>query len=241
MDKRVRRWVLVLLLGMSATGMCGAEEDVTLVRQQGAVQLDSRDGRQVVTTGADGRAVVKAGAAGFLVVERNSRLEIARTNGAANVFRQLSGMVFYALNRLRADSSPLQVHTATAVIGVRGTRFLVVEQAGRQEIGMRKGQVTVTSAREEFEIHRRQEQDEFAAFRQEANEAMARERRAFADYQAKNAREFVEFRREFQLGADRMVSFDGQRVTETALGEQTRREMEGLEQFAAQWLPLVED
>jgi hypothetical protein len=230
-----------VLLGLALAGASAAEESVTLVRQQGAVQLESRDGRQLLTTGADGRAVVKAGATGFLVVERNSTLEIGRTDGAANVFRQVSGMVFYALNRLRAGMRPVQVQTATAVIGVRGTRFLVVEQEARREIGMRKGQVTVTSPREEFEIHRRQVEEEFAAFRKEASDAIARERREFEEYRSQNAREFVEFKREFSLGADRMVSFDGRRVTETALGEQTRREMESLEQFAAEWLPQVQD
>lgn len=238
---KTKGMLLAVLLGLAMTGVSAAEESVMLARQQGAVQVDSRDGRQVVTTGADGRAVVKVGDSGFVVVERNSTLEIEHAIGAANLFRQVNGMIFYAMNRMRAGMKPVQVRTATAVIGVRGTRFLVVEEEGRKEIGMRKGQVTVTSPREEFEIHRKQVEDEFAAFRKEGSDAIARERREFEAYRAQNAREFVEFKREFQLGKDRMVSFDGRRVTETALGEQTRREMESLEQFAADWLQQVED
>lgn len=233
--------LLAVLLGGTVSVACAADERLALVSQQGAVTLGGQDGRQVVTTGADGRAVVRVGGSGFVVVERNSTLEIEHATGAANVFRQVSGMIFYAMNRMRSGMEPVQVRTATAIIGVRGTRFLVVEEEGRKEIGMRKGQVTVTSPREEFEIHRKQVEDEFAAFRKEGSDAVARERREFEAYRAQNAREFVEFKREFRLGRDRMVSFDGRRVTETALGEQTLREMESLEQFAAEWLQQVED
>lgn len=234
-------FLLAVLLGGPITGASAADGHLVLVSKQGAVKLGGQDGHQVVTTGEDGRAVVSVGDSGFVVVERNSTLEIEHATGAANVFRQVSGMIFYALNRMRAGMKPVQVRTTTAVIGVRGTRFLVVEEEGRKEIGMRKGQVTVTSSREEFEIHRKQVEDEFAAFRKEGSDAVARERREFEAYRAQAAREFVEFKRAFQLGKDRMVSFDGQRVTETALGEQTRREMESLEEFAAEWLQQVED
>lgn len=239
--RKIRGLLLAVLLGGTVSVACATDERLSLVSQQGTVTLGGQDGRQVVTTGADGRAVVRVGGSGFVVVERNSTLEIEHATGAANVFRQVSGMIFYAMNRMRAGMKPVQVRTATAVIGVRGTRFLVVEEEGRKEIGMRKGQVTVTSPREEFEIHRKQVEDEFAAFRKEGSDAVARERREFEAYRAQNAREFVEFKREFRLGKDRMVSFDGRRVTETALGAQTLREMESLEQFAADWLQQVED
>ena len=74
-----------------------------------------------------------------------------------------------------------------------------------------------------------------------AREAIAREKQAFETYRANTEREFVEYKRQFTLGADRMVSFDGRRVTEGALGERTRQEMESLESYGAEWIGQVRD
>jgi hypothetical protein len=233
---------ICLLLMWLAPGVQAAEE-VTLVRSAGQLASAGKDGapgQYLVSTGPGGRAVVRVGGAGYIVVEQNSAVEIDRS-GPVAVFRQISGMIYYALNRTGRSARTAEVRTGTAVIGVRGTRFMVVEQPERQEISMRKGEVSVTSPAEEFEIHHKQVMDEFAAFRKEGADAVARERQAFKEYQAETQREFVEYKREFRLQEDRMVSFSGRRVTETVLGATTRSEMEGLEQFAAEWLGKVRD
>ena len=51
----------------------------------------------------------------------------------------------------------------------------------------------------------------------------------------------MEYKREFSLGADRMVNFDGNRVVERELSEDAKREMGDMERFAAEWLNQVDD
>jgi len=250
----MRAALLFGLLGLSVAGICQADETIEVVRSEGVIEVgepgkvpltDSGKRlpgkRYVFSTGANGRAVVRVGDSGFVVVERNSTLEVDRSSGAANVFRQVSGMIYYAMNKVRRSMRTAEINTKTAVIGVRGTRFVVVEQENRKEIGMRKGVVSVTSPDEEFEIHRKQVEDEFSAYKKEAREAIAREKQAFETYRANTEREFVEYKRQFTLGTDRMVSFDGRRVTEGALGERTRQEMESLESYGAEWIGQVRD
>jgi len=245
----MRAVLLFGLLGLSVAGICQADETIEVVRSEGVIEvgepgkapLTDSGKRYVFTTGANGRAVVRVGDSGFVVVERNSTLELNRSSSAANVFRQVSGMIYYAMNKVRHSTRAVEVKTKTAVIGVRGTRFVVVEQENRKEIGMRKGVVSVTSTSEEFEIHRKQVEDEFFAYKKEAREAIAREKQAFETYRANTEREFVEYKRQFTLDADRMVSFDGRRVTEGALGERTRHEMESLESYGAEWIGQVRD
>jgi hypothetical protein len=150
-------------------------------------------------------------------------------------------MIFYAMNKVRGSAHPVSVKTKTAVLGIRGTRFVVVEQEDRNEIGMRKGSVTVTSPEDEFEIHRNLVESEFSEFKKEARDAIAREKLEFDAYKANSDREFVEFKREFTLGADRMVSFDGRRVTESGLSQRSKQEIENIESYAAEWLKEVRD
>ena len=89
--------------------------------------------------------------------------------------------------------------------------------AGRNEIGMRKGLISVTSPEGEFEIHKKAEQDEFEAFKQEAEDAIAKEKSEFEKYKANTQKEFVEYKREFGLEANHMASFDGKRVVDRPL------------------------
>jgi ferric-dicitrate binding protein FerR (iron transport regulator) len=246
--------MLSCLLGVAATDVCLADETIEVVKSEGAIQVGEPDkqatdakvkrlpgNRYVFSTGANGRAVVRVGDYGFVVVERNSTLEVDRSGGAANMFRQISGMIYYAVNKVQRSMRKVKIKTTTAVIGVRGTRFVVVDEDARKEIGMRKGLISVTSPQDEYEIHRRQVEDEFAAFKKEASDAIAQEKKAYEAYRAGTAKEFVEYKREFTLGKDRMVSFDGNKVTEGALNAQTTQDMESLETFGAEWINTVRD
>ena len=135
----------------------------------------------------------------------------------------------------------MEVQTKAATIGVRGTRFLVVDMPDRSEIAMRKGLVSVTSPEGEFEIHKQAEMDEFEAFKQEGKDAIAKEQRNFEEYKAKTEKEFVEYKREFSLGANRMASFDGKQVQDRPLNEESVKDLESVESYAGEWLKQVND
>jgi ferric-dicitrate binding protein FerR (iron transport regulator) len=180
------------------------------------------------------------GNAGYIVLEKNSKVELGNPKDRAGFLRQLSGMVYYALNTIKGKDN-LEVRTKTATIGVRGTRFLVTDMPERNEIGMRKGLVSVTSPEGEFEIHRKAEQDEFEAYKQEARDVIAKEKREFDEYKAKTEREFVEYKREFSLGANRMASFDGKRVVDRPLSAESEKDMATMESYAEEWLKEVRD
>lgn len=244
------------VLGILAAGSSLASDLNEVVKAEGSVELRQQEqqageavgsksilpAKFILVTGRDGRAVVRVGQTGYVVVERNSTLEISSASGHANFFRQVTGMIFYAMNTIRGTlRPPIKIRTNAAIIGIRGTRFLVADLQDRKEIGVRKGSISVTSPGEEFEIHRKAQEDEFAAFKKEAQDAIAREKREFSEYQADNEREFIEYKREFGLAADRMVTFDGRRVTERSLSGESRKDMENLESYAAEWIKDVRD
>lgn len=243
------------LAGIVMASACFAAGDVIeVVKAEGSVATSDTFGKQekavasksvlpprnVLVTGPNGRAVVRMGNAGFIVLEKNSKVELGNPKDHAGFLRQITGMIYYALNAIKGDQK-LEVRTKTATIGVRGTRFLITDMPDRNEIGMRKGLVSVTSPEGEFEIHRKTEQDEFEAYKQEARDAIAKEKREFDEYKAKTEHEFVEYKREFSLGANRMASFDGKRVVDRPLSAESIKDMENAETYAEEWLKEVRD
>ena len=250
------RFILVCLLGLVVPNACFAAEDTAvIVKAEGNVAISDTTGKRertvgtrsvlspksVLLTGENGRAVVRLGSAGYAVLEKNSKIEIGNTKDHAGFLRQITGMIYYALNSIKKDQQRFEVRTTTAIIGIRGTRFLVADMPDRNEIGMRKGLISVASPEGEYEIHRKAEQDEFEAYKQEANVAIAKENQEFEEYKAESQREFVEFKREFSLEANRMATFDGKRVVDRPLSAESIKDMETLETYSEKWLKEVRD
>ena len=196
---------------------------------------------QILSTGPTARAVVKVGSDGIIVLGKNSQVEIGKSKERVGFFRQITGVVYYALNSIKGKQRPIEVRTATSTIGIRGRRFIVADVDERDEIGMRKGEVSVASPEGEFEIHKQAQMDEFEALKREAEQAIAKEQRAFEEYSANTQKEFIEYKREFSLAADRMVSFDGKRVEDRPLSGETKSDMESFEGYAEEWLKSVHD
>ncbi|MFA6013784.1 MAG: FecR family protein [Gallionellaceae bacterium] len=209
--------------------------------QQNAVGLNGRlPSKVVLTTGSDGRAVIRVGNTGLLVVDKSSKIEINLANHAG-FFRQVSGIIFYAINAIKDKSQVLEIKTQTATIGVRGTRFVIVDIPGRNEIGMQKGVLSVMSLNEEFEVHRQVELDEFEKYKQAGENALQVEKDGFDAFKQKSSQDFVTYKKEFTLGAERMVSFAGKRVDDLPLSAEARQNIANLEIYARVWLDEIRD
>jgi ferric-dicitrate binding protein FerR (iron transport regulator) len=243
------------MAGIIIANICfAAGEAIEVVKAEGVVASSSPSGKKekavdsksviqpgnVLATGPNGRAVVRVGNTGYIVLEKNSKVEIGNKD-RVGFLRQITGMIYYAINSVKGDQQKVEVRTPVATIGIRGTRFLVADMPDRQEIGMRKGEVNIASLDAEFEIHKKAELDEFEAYQQKARDAIAKEQKEFENYKANSEREFVEYKREFSLGANRMVSFDGKRVDDRPLSDESVKELETIEAYAAEWLKQVRD
>lgn len=245
----------VLCFGIIASPSCMGGEAIEVVKSDGNLTVSDATGSNpksaktkdtlpssnILSTGADGRAVVRIGSTGYVVLEKNSQVEINTSNERAGFFRQLSGIIYYAVNSIKKNDRKLEVRIKTATMGIRGTRFIVTDIPDRNEVGMRKGTLSVESPTGDFEIHKKSEQDEFEALKRESQAAIDEEKRQFEKYKDNAQHEFVEYKHEFALGMDRMVSFDGKRVDDRPLSGATKKDMETLEDYAGKWLSEVQD
>ncbi|HEX5637358.1 MAG TPA: hypothetical protein VFY78_09755, partial [Gammaproteobacteria bacterium] len=66
---------------------------------------------------------------------------------------------------------------------------------------------------------------------QDQQQAMKKE---FEDYKTKTAKEFIEYKKSFDLQANRVVSFEGNRVSERNLDESFGNQFGDFESFAGQ-------
>ena len=247
--------VVIFISGIPIANLCMADEAIEVVKSEGGLTVSDTSGANqkkvkvkdnlpaanILATGADGRAVVKVGNTGYIVLEKNSKVEINTANDHAGFFRQATGMIYYAVNSIKKNDRTLEVRIKTATMGIRGTRFLVTDIPDRNEVGMRKGTLSVSSPNDEFEIHKKNEQDEFDAVKRETEAAMTEEKNRFEKYKDNTQHEFIEYKREFALGMDRMVSFEGKRVDDRPLSGETKKDMESLEDYAKKWLTEVHD
>jgi hypothetical protein len=246
---------IFFVVGFVIANAClAAGDDIEVVKAEGSVATSDSSGRQeitvltkstlqlnsILTTGSNGRAVVRISNAGYIVIENNSKIELGIISDHAGFLRHITGMIYYALNTIKGRQR-VEVRTKTAILGIRGTRFLIADIPGRNEIDMRKGLVSITSPDGDFEIHKRTELDEFEGYKQEARDAIENEKKEFDAYKAKTNAEFVEYQREFSLGANRMASFDGKRVLDQPLSAESIKDMEAIESYAEVWLKEVED
>jgi hypothetical protein len=254
-DFKLSTGFIFCLAGLVMANAClAAGGAIEIVKAEGSVATSDASGKQeravtsksvlppknILTTGPNGRAVVRMGSSGYIVLEKNSKIEIGNTQDNAGFLRQITGMIYYALNKIKGDQT-LEVRTRAATIGVRGTRFLITDMPERNEIDMRKGLVSVTSPEGDFEIHKKSEQDEFEAYKQEAKDAIAKEKKDFEEYKTRTEKEFVEYKREFSLGANRMASFDGKHVEDRPLSAESIKDMETAESYAEEWLKEIRD
>jgi len=243
------------LVGVVIANVCFAvSDDIVIVKSDGDVTTSDVSGKRekavgaksvlppksILATGPNGRAVVRMGDTGCIVLEKNSKVELSNIKERSWSLRQITGIIYYALNRMKSGQR-FEVSTTTAVAGVRGTRFLIVDTPKRNEIGMRKGKISVTSPDGDFEIHKKTERDEFEAYKQEGKDEIEEEKRKFGEYKANVEKEFVEYKREFSLGENLMASFDGKRVLVRPLSAKSEKDMAAIESYAEKWLKAVSD
>jgi hypothetical protein len=258
--KRLSRLAIAHAMAFGLLALSGsrgfAQADVAeVVRVEGSAQARDRAGAAqgpvrvgtrlaeggTIETGDNGRVVVKLGTTGFAVLDRKSKLEVPPPKERAGLLRQITGWIYYAIRSDSNRKEHVSVRTTVATIGIRGTRFLVVDVPGRNEVGMRKGQVNIESPEGEFELLRTAEKDEFESYKQQGSAAVEQEKKDFEKFEASTKSEFAQYTREFTLGADRQAVFDGKQVREQALSAEARQEMESAEDFGARWLATVKD
>ncbi|NOR58348.1 MAG: iron dicitrate transport regulator FecR, partial [Sulfurimonas sp.] len=109
----------------------------------------------LITTSKNANAVIKLLDGSTLVLDSSSTLHFA----SANMAEQETGKVYYKITSRDAKNA-LKVKTPFAIIGIKGTTF-IVDSGEKSSVKLKEGVVGIQSIKEEFELYRKTVQAEY--------------------------------------------------------------------------------
>ena len=150
-----------------------------------------------------------------LVLDELSTLHFSSLYSA----EQLKGKILYSITSRDAKHS-LKIKTPFAVIGIKGTTF-IVNATENASISLKEGLIAITSLKTEFKLYRKKLDDEFTAFKAAQDGAIQKEKDAFKKFKNSEYRQYDKpvITKEFDLKAGNKISFNGQKVKEDAFNE----------------------
>lgn len=224
------RFLLSVLL--FAASLFSADQLATITKFEGSVkvlkagEIKQNDAQPDQPLFEGDMVITSTGAtAALLFIDKSKVVLDEKTKLKIDGFTQISqegGKVFYSIQK--RGSQGLKVATNFAVIGVKGTKFMVTDDENNKQVSLKEGLVGVQSLKEEFELHRKKEMDEYEAYKRQ----MAGE---FDEYKKELEEGFVEFVKEFDLQPNKSVSFNGNKVDESEMVEEIAKDFSRLESF----------
>jgi co-chaperonin GroES (HSP10) len=172
----------------------------------------------LITTSKNANAVIKLLDGSTLVLEASSTLHFA----SANMAEQEAGKIYYKITSRDAKNA-LKVKTPFAIIGIKGTTF-IVDSGDKASVKLKEGVVGIQSMKEEFELYRKAVQAEY-------NKYLSEQEAAYQKYLNEQNKGAALLTKEFDLQAGNTISFDGQKVDEKAWTKEDDAEFEHFEKL----------
>jgi len=173
----------------------------------------------------------------LITTSNNSSIEIKLIDGSVIVLaqrstihftsvyeaQQIEGKVLYSITSRDAKNS-LKIKTPFAVIGIKGTKF-IVNASDESSVTLKEGLIGVQSLNAEFELYRKKLDDEFSAFKAESDKAIQHEKDEFEKYKKDNYTKYEKpiITKEFDLHALHRISFNGTKVKEDSFGDNDKK------------------
>jgi hypothetical protein len=178
---------------------------------------DSVEKGDIINTYKDGYVVLKLRDASHVIVDKSSMIVFTSWND----FEQKGGKVFYKITTRNATHS-LKVKTSFAIIGIKGTTFIV--DASNPTVSLKEGLIGIGSIKKEFEIYKQSLEDDFNAF-------VSAQRTAYEDFKKVQKLNFIKKTKEFNLHKLKSVSFHKNKVIEKSLSKKENDEFKYFEKL----------
>ena len=182
--------------------------DIVMTYRQASVMLELLDGSRIVL---DEKAILRF--------------------AQADMIQQRGGAIYYDIVKRDAKNS-LKVRTPFAIIGVKGTTF-IINANDNPNIALKEGIVNIESIKDKFELYReraRKKADNYRSKEQHRVDEYRKEQaEALKAYKSSQERYIKEYRASFELHSGRSVSFNKQRAEEAPMSDQDTKQFEHFE------------
>jgi len=147
-------------------------------------------------------AVIELNSGDKVALSENSTVTFASTNK----INPEAGKVVFSIKKRGTVTGAVAVGLKTAVIGVKGTQFLVdMSQDGKCKVYLKEGEITVDAVEGEFAKHGKVVMDEYEAY---VRKMMGE----YDKYVAELQKQYTEYVKSFTMKAGQAVSIDGNNV-----------------------------
>jgi len=183
---------------------------------------------ETVVTKKGAKAVVQFNDGALSVLSGKSSVRVEQSGWLS----QLGGKVYYLFRKVVGKKESKKVKTDFTTIGIRGTVFIVTADENNQGVALSEGKLNLESPGKAYEIHKQKPDHDFNSLISEAKEKREELNREYKEYKKQLAKDFVEYKKSFDMEANKVISFTGNRVDETELTNDIKGEFENFESFA---------
>lgn len=153
-----------------------------------------------------------------IVLDENSVIQF---NGVKHITAE-KGVVLFDIKK-QGQLKGLQITTKTAVIGIKGTKFMIDTEGDSLQLYMKEGTVNVEAVKGEFEHHKTKERS--------FDDYMSELTTSYSEYKKKQQEEFVEFVKSIDVSENRAISINGNKLEEITIPDRVNKQFEELENF----------
>jgi molybdopterin synthase catalytic subunit len=173
----------------------------------------------LITTSKSSNAVLKLNDGSNVILDELSSIFFGDTNSA----EQKDGKIFYKITSRDAANS-LKIKTPFAIIGIKGTTFVINSDKGNEGVALKEGLIGVESIKEQFALYRKEVLAQY-------NEYVSEQMSEFEKFKNVGKKPEPEMTKQFDLKAGNVISFSGNEVKESGWSQNDDAEFEHFEKI----------
>lgn len=193
------------------------------VKSAGSVKKSKvKDGFEIkkgdlITTSRKGSAVIKLSDGSTMVLDGSSSVHFTALNSAD----QQTGKVYYKVTSRNAKNA-LKIKTPFAIIGIKGTTFIVDTNKDTASVSLKEGLIGVQSIKEEFALYRKKLEEEY-------NKFIGDQEKEYEEFLKEGEEGVAQMTKEFDMHAGTSISFSGKKAKESGWTEDDEKELDYFE------------
>ena len=154
-----------LLQASAVVGIVHEVQGVAKISSEGSIKKNNlKIGQELkekdlISTSRNASAVIKLSDNSMIILDESATIHFPTQNEVT----QEEGKIFYKIASRDANSA-LAVKTPFAIIGIKGTTFIINADKDGAGVKLQEGLIGVESIKQEFELYRKKVQEEFDNF-----------------------------------------------------------------------------
>lgn len=239
------RYLVVIMIILFGSTVLADQEAGTIAWHKGSVSVHG-------DSGFWGRRVKKNGqvldVGDTIKTKRSGRAFIDFADGSKIVLQQYSSLLIKDINSLNVDQGTvlfevkkrgraigLAIRAATVALGVRGTRFAVVNEGERVSVFLKNGELVISAIEGEFKRHRQSMEEEFDTMVKGMEDDYERTKTHMKEYFEEATRQMeqgdLEYVKEFPIFSNTALSISDGEVKSIPFPEDMEEAFEQLDEF----------